>query len=165
MEKIQYAGHYPSAARYLIEQGVTATPRQKDRDFHMTEGIDIVYTLHGLTPANFKQYSDTLLLLAYQEAERYKKIAQYKFAKFEVKLGRLKKGRDLPDIQTYQAAMNDSADLMVYGPDYKVPQKYFLKDKVSDILDITKRYSGKVNKQTPYKVIALVICLRNKKAI
>ena len=160
MEKIIYGGHYPSAARYLMEPDVTSIPRQVKRDdLNWAEGVDITYTLRGLTPANFRTYSDSLLLLAYQEAMRYN---QYKwaFASLEVKLGRLKKGRDLPEIASFKSAMHDEPEIMVYGPGYEVPQRHFLKDKVVDILDIVKRYLGKVSKQNPYRVVRLVISIR-----
>ena len=160
MDKKPYSNVYPSAARYLIEEDVCATPRQVKRDeLNWAEGIDIVYTLRGLTPANFRHYSDSLLLLAYQEAKRYNEY-KWKFARFDVRLGRLKAGRDLPEIASFQASMHDDPEIMVYGPGYETPRKEFLKDKVEDILDITKRYSGKVDKQNPYKVVKLIISIR-----
>lgn len=160
MDKIPYAGRYPSTARYLMEEDVTSIPRQVKLDeLKWAEGVEIIYTLRGLTPANFQKYSDQLLLLAYQEAMRYNQY-KWKFAKFEVKLGRLKKGRDLPEIATFQAAMHDDPEIMVYGPGYEVPQRFFLYHKVQDILDIAKRYMGKVSKQNPYRVIKLIISIR-----
>lgn len=163
MEKIPHRGHFPSAARFLIEDDICSTPRQYNRDLAWAEGIDIVYTLRNLTPANFLEYSDKLLLLALQEATRYNQY-KWKFAGFDVKLGRLKKGRDLPEIATFQSAMHDEPDIMVYGPGYEPgyepPQRHFLYNKVEDILDIVKRYTDKVNKQSPYKVIRLFISIR-----
>lgn len=159
MDRIPHRGVYPSAARYLIEEDVCSIPRQHKRELAWAEGIDIVYTLRGLTPANFLKYSDTLLLLALQEARRYDQY-KWKFAGFDVRLGRLKKGRDLPEIATFQASMHDEPDIMVYGPGYEVPQKYFLYNQVEAILDIAKRYTDKVNKQSPYKVIRLFISIR-----
>lgn len=159
MQKLAYAGHYPSAARYLIESDITSTPRQKTRDLRWAEGVDIVYTLRGLTPANFYRFSDYLLLLAFQEATRYNQY-RWKFAAFDVRLGRLKKGRDLPEVVTFQAHMHDEPDIMVYGPGYEVPQEIFLKDQIAKILDIAKRYQDKVQKQTPYRVIRLTISIR-----
>lgn len=160
MEKIPYHGHYPSAARFLIEDDITAVPRQRARDLRWAEGIDIIYTLKGLTPANFRRYSDSLLLLAYQEAMRYDKVGRWKFATFDVRLGRLKKGRDLPEVISFQAHMHDDPDIMVYGPGYEVPNKIFLKDQVEKILDIIKRYGDRINKQSPFKVIRLTISIR-----
>ncbi len=162
VSKKPYAGHYPSAARYLIESGVCATPRQYEREFKYYDGLDIVYTLHNMTPANFRSYADTFLLLAFQEATRYKEY-KWKFAKFDVRLGKLKKGKDLPDITTFQSAMHPDPDIMVYGPGYEVPQRHFLKDKVEDILDIAKRYPTKISTQRPYKVLKLTICIRTDK--
>jgi len=161
MEKKPYKGRYPSAARYLISQGVASAPKQVDRvgDLRWADGIDITYNLSGLTPVNFQKYSDSILLLAYQEAMRYNEY-KWKFAKIDVRLGRLQKGRDLPEVATFQAAMHDEPEILVYGPGYEVPQRHFLYHKVQDILDITKRYLGKVSKQTPYRVVGLTICIR-----
>lgn len=159
VKKIPYVGHYPSAARYLIEEGVAVPPRQHFRVFQKYTGIDITYTLHGLTPVNFAKYADSLLLLAFQEATRYKDV-RWKFAGFDVRLGRLKKGKDLPEITTFQCAMHTDADTMVYGPGYEVPQRHFLYNKVEDILDMVNRYPTKVSKQKPYRVIRLFISIR-----
>lgn len=159
MKKKLYSGYYPSAARLLIEDGICATPRQVERKLTWAESLDIIYTLKGLTPVNFRNYSDTLLLLAYQEAMRYNEY-KWKFASFEVRLGRLKKGRDLPEVATFQTAMHDDPEVMVYGPGYEVPQRHFLYNKVEDILDIVKRYPTKVSLQIPFRVIRLVISIR-----
>ena len=160
MEKKPYKGRYPAAAAQLIREGITSAPRQvRKEDLAWADGIEITYNLKGLTPVKFREYCDSLLLLAYQEAMRYDEY-KWKFASFEVKLGRLKKGRDLPEIASFQSAMHDEPEIMVYGPGYETPQRHFLKDKVEDILDIAKRYPGKVSKQSPYKVIKLVIFIR-----
>ena len=160
MEKKPWGGHYPSAARYLIESDVTSIPRQVKRDdLNWAEGVDIIYTLRGLTPVNFRTYSDSLLLLAYQEMMRYQEY-KWKFARLDVRLGRLPKGKDLPEIASFQSAMHDDPEIAVYGPGYEVPQRHFLKDKAVDILDIVKRYLGKINKQNPYRVVKLVISIR-----
>jgi len=159
MEKKSYKGKYPSAARHLMEEGITSIPKQVKKDFNWAEGIDITYTLRGLTPVNFRRYADSLLLLAYQEMMRYEEW-KWKYAKFDVKLGRLKKGRDLPDIASFQCAMHDESEIAVYGPGYEVPQRHFLYHKCEDILDIVRRYTGKVSTQNPFKVIRLVISIR-----
>ena len=159
MEKKPYHGKYPSAANELIRNGFATTPRQLIPEIKWAEGIDITYTLKNLTPANFQKAADILLLLAYQEAMRYDE-AKMKFAKFDVRLGKLKKGRDLPDEVTFQAHMHADSDIMVYGPGYDVPQEVFLYQKVNAILDIAKRYGDRVNKQAPYKVVRLTICIR-----
>jgi hypothetical protein len=159
MEKKPYKGKYPSAAHELIRTGFASTPRQLRPEIRWAEGIDIVYTLKNMTPANFQKYADVLLLLAYQEAMRYDEY-KMKFAKFDVRLGKLKKGRDLPDEVTFQAHMHPDSDTMVYGPGYEVPQEVFLYQKTNAILDIAKRYGDRVNKQAPYKVVRLTICIR-----
>ena len=107
----------------------------------------------------FAKYADTFLLLVQQEATRYNEY-KWKFAGFEVKLGRLPKGKDIKDMVTFQSAMHDDPEIMVYGPGYEVPQKFFLVDKVKDIVDIAKRYPGKLRKQIPYRVVKLFISIR-----
>lgn len=159
MDKKPYGGKYPSTARHLMEEGVTSIPKQVKKEFNWAEGIDITYTLKGLTPVNFRRYADQLLLLAYQEMMRYNEY-KWKYARFDVKLGRLKKGRDLPDIASFQCAMHDEPEIAVSGPGYEVPQRHFLYHKVEDILDIVKRYTGKVSTQNPFRVIRLVISIR-----
>jgi len=159
MEKKLYQGRYPSVARHLMDIGVTSIPKQVKKEFNWAEGIDITYTLRDMTPVNFRKYADQFLLLAYQEMMRYDEW-KWKYAKFDVKLGRLKKGRDLPDIASFQSAMHDEPEIAVSGPGYEVEQRHFLYHKVEDILDITKRYTGKVRTQNPFKVIRLVISIR-----
>ena len=160
MEKKPYKGRYPAAANLLIEQGVSSAPRQvKKTDMRWAEGVDIIYSLKNLTPVNFRGFSDSLLLLTYQEMMRYNEYT-WKFAKFEVKLGRLRKGRDLPEIASFQCGMHDDPEIAVYGPEYEVPQRTFLINKVEDILEILKRYLGKISKQNPYRVIKLIISIR-----
>ena len=88
---------------------------------------------------------------------------RWKFASFDVKLGRLKKGRDLPEVISFTAAMHPDPDILVYGPGYTVPQRHFLYNKVEDILEIAKRYADKVSKQTPFRVIELRISIREEK--
>ena len=138
VDRIPYRGHYPSAARTLIEDDITSIPRQYVRTLRKTEGVDIVYRLRHLTPANFERYSDILLLLAYQEGMRYNHI-RWKFYSLDVRLGRLKKGRDLPEVVTFTAAMHPDPEIGVYGPGYEVPQRHFLYNKVEDILEIAHR--------------------------
>ena len=161
VDRIPYKGKYPSAARALIEDNITSIPRQYSRTLRKTEGVDIVYKLRGMTPAGFERYSDMLLLLAYQEGMRYNHV-RWKFFSFDVRLGRLKKGRDLPEVVTFTTAMHPDPEIGVYGPGYEVPQRHFLYNKVEDILEIAKRYADKVRKQTPFRVTALRISVRNE---
>ncbi|KKN01439.1 hypothetical protein LCGC14_1127650 [marine sediment metagenome] len=161
IRKKPHAGKYPSAATHLMNEGFTTPPRQYEKTFKKTQGVEIVYKLQDMTPVVFRENSDYLLLLAYQEAMRYEEH-DWKFAEFDVRLGRLRKGRDLPEIVTFTAAMNPNSEIMVYGPGYEVPQRHFLYNKVEDILDIVRRYPGRVNKQTPYKVVALRIKIRDE---
>ena len=162
IQKKPYKGKYPSAALYLMKEDITYAPRQYERPLRWAEGLDIVYTLHNLTPANFAKYHDYLLLLAKQEADRYKEY-MYAFAGFDVRLGRLKKGKDLPEIVTFQCSMNPDPEVMVWGPGYDTPRREFLFQKTEDILDIVKRYEERVSKQKPYKVVKLFISIRQPK--
>jgi len=164
LEKLPYKGKYPPAANYLISEGVTNAPRQYMRQLKWANGLDIIYTLKKMTPANFRKYADTFLLLAFQEASRYTSSSRdpdyMKMGGFDIRLGRLKKGKDLPEEVTFQASLHDDPDIMVYGPGYDVPQRHFMYNKVEDILDITKRYIGKVSKQTPFRALRLFINIR-----
>lgn len=159
----EYRGNYPSAGADLIRRGLANYPRQTLRDDIMwADGVDILWPLKDMTPVNFNNYKDQLLLLALQEAERYKDWT-WKFAGFDVRLGRLGKGKDLPETVTFQAAMHREPLVMIYGEEelgYKVPQKYFLVNKAEDILDIVKRYMDRVSKQSPYKVTSMFISIR-----
>lgn len=160
LKKKPYAGQYPSRARFLMEEDITSIPRQVLRpEIRWAESLDIIYTLRNLTPANFEHYKDDLLLLAYQECMRYNKY-KWKFASFDVRLGRLSKGKDLPEIATFQASMHDDPDILVFGPGYETPRREFLYLKVDDIIDLAKKYKDKVSKQRPYKVIRLTISIR-----
>jgi len=113
MDKKPYGGKYPSVARHLMDTGITSAPRQTKRELNWAEGIDITYNLKGMTPKNFRKYADQLLLLAYQEMMRYNEY-KWKYARFDVKLGKLKKGGDLPDIASFQSAMHDEPEIAVF---------------------------------------------------
>lgn len=157
-----YLGKYPSAAAFLISEGIISKPKQTEPDLYWATGVDIEYKIKKGTPKVFEEYSDSLLLLALQECSRYPE-ALYKFAVFNVKVGKLKKGKDIPDIASFTAAMHTDADVMIYGEEvlgYKVPGGSFLKTRVDDILGLTERYLDRISKQQPFKVISLVISLR-----
>jgi hypothetical protein len=169
---IRYAGKLPEAAQVLLEQGVlSGRPTQKERqDLMYDEGVDITYTLQGMTPAKFRQSSDALLLAAFQEAERYKE-EKYRFARFVVRLNRTAKGRKtgISPTRDYTAAKHTDSDVMVYGEEalgYTLPEDYkkrpFLVNKVEEILDIPDSPSPGpyVQKQRPYKVLFMTICIR-----
>lgn len=144
-------------------------PIQVERtDLEYDDGIDIVYRLKRMTPARFKEFSDALLLAAYTEAERYKE-EKWKFAKFEVQLNRTPKGRKtVSPRRTYIAAKHPESEIMVYGEEalgYTIPEgapKPFLINKVEDILGIPESESPGpyVQKQNPYKVLSMTICIR-----
>lgn len=166
MELKKWSGRYPSAARYLMEEGMTYDrPSQTLDRWTWTGGtserITITYKLIGMNPANFQKYRDSLLLLAYQEAMRYNEY-RWKYARFEVKIGATKKYRkDIPEVNWFAAATDENAEVMVYGPGYAIEPDKTLAKKARDILDIAKRYLGKVSKQKPYRVLKLVICIRD----
>lgn len=157
---------YPSAATYLIQEGVCGIPSQTERkDLGWAWGLDIKYKLKNMTPAKFNKYSDQLLLLAFQEAMRYQDY-KWKFAGFEVEVGRLQKGKGIPNINTFQASMHWDPEIMIWGEQalgYQTPQKYYLNEKVKDIIDIARRYGDEVDKQKPYIVKELFISIRQDK--
>lgn len=172
MKVRRYAGKIPEATQVLIEQGaLLGRPTQKERqDLLYDEGVDITYSLQGMTPAKFKQFSEALLLAAFQEAERYKD-EKYRFAKFVVKLNRTAKGRKtgISPTRDYTAAKHTDSDVMVYGEEalgYTLPEEYkkrpFLINKIDEILDIPDSPSPGpyVQKQRPYKVMSMIVSIR-----
>jgi len=171
MDIREYRRRYPEVTRLLYQRGVLRTyPIQiKREDLTYDEGVDIVYSLRNMTPARFREFSEALLLAAYTEAERYKD-ERFKFAKIEVQLNRTAKGRKtINPRRTYIAAKHTDSDIMVYGEEalgYELPEEYkkrpFLVNKVEDILNIPDSPSPGpyVQKQRPYKVLSLTICIR-----
>lgn len=172
MKIIKYRKRYPPATELLMEQNaITGVPTQKVReDLLYDEGVDITYTLQGMAPSKFRKFQDALLLAAYQEAERYKG-EKYRFAKFEVRLNRTTKGRKtgISPTRVYTAAKHTDSEIMVYGEEalgYELPEDYkrkpFLINKVEEILDIPSSTSPGpfVEKQNPYKVVTMTICIR-----
>ena len=173
-----YRRKYPDVTKLLYEKGILATyPVQIKRDdLRYAEGIDIVYSLKGLTPAKFKEYSEALLWAAYDEARRYDE-EPIKFARFDVQLNRTEKGRKVitKPIREFTARGDANAEVMIFGkqalgyvPTYfrggtEVEQKSYLTNQIDLILELTEKYmKDYLNKQRPYKVIALVICIRRK---
>jgi hypothetical protein len=78
-------------------------------------------------------------------------------------------GKTISPRRTYIAAKHPDSDVMVYGAQalgYTLPEEYkkrpFLINKVEEILDIPESTSPRpcVNKQKPYKVLTLTICIR-----
>jgi len=167
-----YHRKYPEITKLLYEKGILAGyPIQIDRsDLQYAEGIDIVYTLKGMTPAKFKAYADPLLWAAYEEARRYDE-EPIKFARFDVQLNRTEKGRKTitNPVRGFTARGHDDVSVMVFGEEAMgatVPEgmaKPFLVNRVDEILALTEKYmKDYLQKQRPYKVIALVISIRRK---
>jgi len=170
---------YPAVTQLLRSNGLLdGWPTQLARtDLTYDEGVDIKYRFRRMTPARFRDYSDSILLAAYTEAQRYEG-EKYKFAKFEVKLKRNEKGRksQLEPMRTYTCAKQTDAEVMVYGasalgykPTYyphggttETEQRSYLINKVEDILQIPDSTSPGpyVDKQNPYVVVSLTISIR-----
>lgn len=181
MEIKPYKREYSEVVKLLYEKGVLARlPKQEKRDdLQYAEGIDITIPLVGMTPAKFKEYAEPLLWLAYEEVKRYKE-ASIKFAKFEVQLNRTEKGRKMlsKPKREYTARGHSDSDVMIFGkkalgytPTHfiegkEVEMKTSLTDKVDEILAIAETYMKEyVQRQRPYKVIALVVSIREKRPI
>ena len=165
--KIKLYGHeYPSATEFLINEKVVFPPKQWDRsNLRWAEGIDIEIPFRDVGPRRFEKYKDQILLMAYQEAMRYNEV-KWKFGSFEVRLSRKGAKKDIPDIASFQAAMHGNPEILVYGEEalgYEVPQKHFLNNKLNDIIEIAQRYGDKVDQQNPYKVLKLIISVREPK--
>jgi len=169
MEVRPYSKNFTEATKILHNSGVLARlPVQFSReDLVYDEGVDIKLYFKGMTPAKFREFSDVILLAAYQEAQRYEDV-RYKFAKLEVELHRTPKGRkSVGPERTYQTGMNPDSETMVYGEEalgFEMPEEYkkrpFLKNKVEAILDLPAPYVDYLNKQRPYRVLSLTICIR-----
>jgi hypothetical protein len=166
LEKIPYEGKYPNASKRLLHDGVMQKPVQKIPSLEWADGIDVVYYFKDMTPAKFAEYEEDILLLAFQECERYKKDTKdvtnlMFFASFDVELGKLAKAKDLKDVVTFTAPMHDDPTILVYGPGYEVDKSLPLTDKLKQILNIAERYKNKVSKQKPYEVNCLRISIRD----
>jgi hypothetical protein len=160
-------------ARNLFKMGVLKKyPEQKKRDdLKTTEGVDIVYSLKGVTPAVFKQIVDALLMAAYAEGERYKKNT-YKYAKFTVELELNLKGKKsgISTTRDYIAAKNSDTDTMIWGRDIDLPEglkRPFLTDKAEEIIALLESDSPGpyLDRRHPYKVTTLTICVREKVSV
>jgi len=173
-----YHREYSEVVRLLYQRGVLAGyPKQAKRDDLLyAEGIDITIPLMGMTPAKFKEYAEPLLWAAYEEAKRYAE-EPIKFARFDVLLNRTEKGRKMisKPVREYTARGHSDAETLVFGKEVlgytpthvvdgkEVEMKVSLADKVEEILNIAETYMKEyVQKQKPYKVLALIICIRRK---
>lgn len=166
-----YGRQFSEVVKMLYQDGVLVRyPEQIKRDDLETDaGVDIILTLKGLTPKKFSDYSQMLLMAAYQEAHRYED-EKYKFAKFEVAINRTAKGRKaMGPIRTYCAAKHSDSETMVFGEEalgYTLPEEYkrrpFLINKIDEIIDIpdTTSPGAYTKKQNPYKVVRLIISIR-----
>ena len=159
----RYKGRYPRATGDLYRLGLLRQfPVQKEVILFRDHGINITYRLKGCTPEKFRRISHLLLEAAEAECKRYPEF-RWKFARFEVQLNRTAKGRkSLPLTQTYTAGKHTEAEIMVWGIPGGVPEEVtnFLIDKVEQIIDIPTRYIGRVNRQRPYTVLELEVCVR-----
>lgn len=178
MEIKSYNKQYSDAVKMLHQGGVLdGYPRQGKRgDLRYAEGIDIEVRLKGMTPAKFKEYSEILLWVAYEEAKRY--IGeQILFAKFTVRLNRNEKGRKTisQPVREYTARGNTDPKVLVFGKEAlgyvpthfiqgkEVELKASLADKAEEILNLTEKYMKDfLQKQRPYKVLSMTICIRKK---
>jgi len=173
-----YNKKFSEAVKLLYQKGVLdGYPKQVVRDdLRYAEGIDIVIDLKSMTPAKFKEYAETLLWVAYEEAKRY--IGEpIIFAKFSVRLVRNEKGRKLisQPVREYTARSNPDPQVLVFGkqalgylPTHfvggkEVELKASLSDKVDEIIALTETYmKDYLQKQRPYKVLQMIICIRRK---
>jgi len=166
-------GEPTKQARNLFKVGVLKKyPEQKKRDdFKTTEGVDITYSLKGVTPAVFKQILDALLMAAHAEGERYKDNT-YKYAKFTVEMELNLKGKKagISTTREYVAAKNSDTDTMIWGKDIDLPEgmkRPFLSDKAEEIIDLLESDSPGLylDRRHPYKVTTLTICIREKVSV
>lgn len=159
----RYQGRYPQATRDLYRLGLLKQyPSQREVIFFRDHGVNIRYSLKGVTPEKFRNSVQLFLEAAYEETRRYPDHP-WSFARFEVRLSRTVKGRkSLPLDQTYTSGKHREGRIMVYGVPGGVPGETttFLIDRAEQILDIPARYLGRVNAQRPYTVLWMEVCLR-----
>lgn len=177
MDIIPYNRKYSETVRLLYQKGVLeGYPKQEERTLRYAEGIDIVVNLRSMTPAKFKEYAESLLWVAYEEAKRY--IGEpIIFAKFSVRLTRNEKGRKVisQPVREFTARSNPDPEVLVFGkqalgyvPTHviagrEVELKASLSDKVDEILNLTETYiKDYLQKQRPYKVLQMIISIRRK---
>lgn len=158
--------------RDLLSAGVLrANPSQIDRpELVAGEGVDILYHLHRMTASQFPRWADTLVAAAGWEISRYQSQYDYFFVAFDVELNipgktRIRTSRVKRE---YIAAQRSDPDLMLYGEPNSVPvelggQGRSAIDKAQAIIDMTSSNSpgAYVNKGNPYRVITMVISMRN----
>jgi len=173
-----YHRKYSEVLKLLYQKGVLeGYPKQEKReDLRYAEGIDVTVNFKNMTPSKFKEYSESILWLAYEEAKRYKGEPII-FAKFVVKLFRNTKGRKVisQPVREYTARSHPDPEVLVFGkqalgytPTHfvggkEVELKAALNDKVDEILGLGEEYMKEyLQRQTPYKVIQLVISIRRR---
>lgn len=178
MDIIPYHRKYSETVKLLYQKGVLeGYPKQELRDdLQYAEGVDVVVNLRGMTPAKFREYAESLLWVAYEEARRYEGEPII-FAKFSVRLNRNEKGRKVisQPVREYTARGHSDPQILVFGkqalgyiPTHfvggkEVELKASLSDKVDEILALTEVYiKDYLQKQRPYKVLSMSICIRRK---
>lgn len=173
-----YKRKYSETIKLLYQKGVLdGYPKQTKReDLRYAEGIDITFNFKNMTPSKFKEYSEPILWIAYEEAKRY--VGEpIIFGKFVVKLYRNTKGRKVisQPVREYTARNHPDPEILVFGkqalgyvPTHfvkgkEVELKAAMNDKVDEILGLGEEYMKEyLQRQTPYKVIQMVISVRRK---
>lgn len=178
MDIIPYHRKYSETVKLLYQKGIIeGYPKQEERgDLRYAEGVDIVVRFRSMTPAKFKEYAEALLWVAYEEARRYQGEPII-FAKFSVRLTRNEKGRKVisQPVREYTARSHPDPQILVFGkqalgyvPTHmvggrEVELKASLSDKVDEIIALTETYmKDYLQRQRPYKVLTLTICIRRK---
>ena len=178
MDIIPYHRKYSETVKLLYQKGILESyPKQEKRDdLRYAEGVDITVNLRSMTPAKFKEYAESLLWVAYEEAKRY--VGEpIIFAKFSVRLTRNEKGRKVisQPVREYTARGNPDPEVLIFGkqalgyiPTHivggkEVELKASLSDKVDEIIGLTETYmKDYLQKQRPYKVLSMTISVRRK---
>ncbi len=154
--------------RVLIdERALRRLPFQDDRsDLQTTDGVDIVYDLRTMTPSKFIRFISQFLILAEYESNRYGDV-EYRYAKFIVELNSGGRSRDKIR-RNYTTAMFRDTDDMVYGSGNEEPVELggsgrSLAHKAEAIINMldTGSPGAYVNRQSPYRVLRMIISVRN----
>ncbi len=156
----------PRIRTLLDERALRRLPFQDDRsDLLTTDGVDIVYDFRNMNPSKFIRFISQFLVIAEYESNRYNDV-EYRYAKFIVELNSGGRSRDRIR-RNYTTAMFRDTDDMIYGSSDDEPVELggtgkSLAHKAEAIINMldTGSPGAYVNRQSPYRVLRMIISVR-----
>ncbi len=156
----------PRIRTLLDERALRRLPFQDDRsDLLTTDGVDIVYDFRNMNPSKFIRFISQFLVIAEYESNRYSDV-EYRYAKFIVELNSGGRSRDRIR-RNYTTAMFRDTDDMIYGSSNDEPVELggtgkSLAHKAEAIINMldTGSPGAYVNRQSPYRVLRMIISVR-----